>query len=147
MSEISEPAISRILGLFIRRKTTFVATQRPHPSENGFCHLKDQLKHQARVVPRNRLFVILFSAVRKLQKLSILLITNYSSVYLSIYLFYQSIYLIILLEVGVSYQRVPCLPENYSYSWEIHFKWERFYLIGGDQANNQSKKSLPIVVG
>ena len=104
----------RMLGLFIRRKTAFVATQLSHSSENGFCHFKEQLRCPARVVLRNSLFVILFSADQKLQKLSILLITNYSSVYLSIYLFYLSIYITVLLVAEVSYQKVPYLPENYS---------------------------------
>ena len=55
------------------------------------------------------------SVRRKLNKLSILLslITNYSSVY-SIYLFYLSIYLTILVVVGVPYQRVSYLAEGYS---------------------------------
>ena len=58
-------------------------------SENGFGHFKELIKPQARVVIRKKLFVILCSAVRKLSKLSILLIliTNYSSVY-SICFFY-----------------------------------------------------------
>ena len=87
--------------------------------------------------------------VRKLCKLSVvpLLISNYSSVYLSMYLFILSIYLTILLVVGVSYQRVPCLAESYSQTWEAHFKWENFYLIGGNRVNNQRKKSLTIGVG
>ena len=85
------------------------------PSENGFGHFKEQLKRQARVVVRKKLLVILCSAVRKLNKPSILslLITNYSSIY-SICLLYLSIYLTILLVVGVSYQRLPCLAEGYS---------------------------------
>ena len=39
------------------------------PSEKGFGYFKEQLKRQARVVFRKKLFVILFSAVRKLNKL------------------------------------------------------------------------------
>ena len=58
------------------------------------------------------------NAVQKLQKLSVLslLITNYSSVYLSIYLFILSIYLLTYTPVGRSllYQRIPCLAEGYS---------------------------------
>ena len=61
-------------------------------SENGFGHFKELIKPQARVVIRKKLFVILYSALQKLNKLSILsiLITNYSSVY-SICFFYQFI--------------------------------------------------------
>ena len=33
------------------------------PSENGFGHFKEQLKHQMRVFLRKKLFVILFSVV------------------------------------------------------------------------------------
>ena len=85
------------------------------PSWNGFGHFKEELKHQARVILEKKLFVILCCGVRKLKELSILLllITNYSSVY-SIYLIFLSICLTILLVVGVSYQRVPCLAEGYS---------------------------------
>ena len=84
------------------------------PSENGFGHFKEQLKRYVRVLLRKKLFVILYNTVRKLNKLLILtlLITNYSSVY-SIYLFYLSIYLTILLVVEVSYQRVTSLAEGY----------------------------------
>ena len=98
------------------------------PSENGFGCFKEQLKHQARVIFRKKLFVMMCGAVRKLSKLLILslLITNYSSVY-SIYLFYLSIYLTILLVIGVTYQRVSCLAEGYSQTWETHFKWETHF--------------------
>ena len=84
-------------------------------SKNGFDHFKEQLKRLFSVVLRKKLFVILCSAVRKLYKLSnlLLLITTYSCVY-SIYLFCLSIYSSKLLVVGVSYQRVPCLAEGYS---------------------------------
>ena len=58
--------------------------------------LKNNSKHQARDILRKNLFLILCSAVQNLRKLSILslLITNYSSAYLSIYLFILSIFLI-----------------------------------------------------
>ena len=39
------------------------------PSENGFGHFKEQRKRQARFVLRKTLFVILCTAVRKLNKL------------------------------------------------------------------------------
>ena len=83
------------------------------PSKNGFGHFKEQLKRQARVDLRKELLVILCSAVRKLNKLSIisLLITNYSSVY-SIFLFYLSNYFTILLVVVVPYKWVPRLAEG-----------------------------------
>ena len=119
------------------------------PSENvRFGHFKEQIKRQARVILRKKLFVILCSAVRKLNKLSILslLITNYSSVY-SIYLFHLSIYLTLPLVVGVSFQREPCLAEGYSQTWETHFKWEHFCFIEGNRATIQNKKSLPMVAG
>ena len=72
-------------------------------SENGLGHFNGQLKHQTRVVLRKKLLVILLRAVQKLKKRSILslLITNNSSIY-SIYLFYLSFYLAILLVIGVS---------------------------------------------
>lgn len=39
------------------------------------------------------------------------------------------------------------LKATYSQTWETPFRWEHFYLIGGDRATIQSKTSLPIVVG
>ena len=83
------------------------------PSQKGFCILGNN--SSARNVLRKKLLVILCSVKRKLNKLSILLllITNYSSAY-TVYLFYLSIYLTILLMVGVTYQIVFCLAESYS---------------------------------
>ena len=83
------------------------------PSENVFVHFKEHLKRHAKAVFRKKLFVILCSAVQKLNKLSILslLVSNYSSVYLTC-LFDLSIHLTILLVVGVSYQRVNCLTDG-----------------------------------
>ena len=71
--------------------------------ENGLGHFNGQLKHQTRVVLRKKLLMILLRAVQKLKKLSILslLITNNSSIY-SIFLFYLSFYLAILLVIRVS---------------------------------------------
>ena len=78
-----------------------------------------------------------------LYKLSILwlLITNYSSDYLSIYLFILSIYLFNYAPDGRS-----LLPKSTLPGWRLllnlgtHFKWKHFCLIERDQANNQSKK-------
>ena len=47
--------------------------------------------------------------------------------------------------VGVSYKRVPCLAVGYSKTWEMHFKWEPFCLVGSYRATYQSKKLLQIV--
>ena len=38
----------------------------PHPSKNGFGHFKEQLKRQARVVLRKKLFLILYQQSAKL---------------------------------------------------------------------------------
>ena len=64
-----------------------------HVCRDGFGHFKEQLNCQARIVLRKKLFVILYSAVQKLCKFSILLllIINHTYVYLSIYLLILSI--------------------------------------------------------
>ena len=64
-------------------------------------------------------------AVQKLSKISIpsLIITNYSSVN-SIYLFYLSIYLAILLVVGFSY--LACLIVTPKLCRPILFTWKHF---------------------
>ena len=63
-------------------------------SENGFSHFKEQLKHQTRLAHRKKLFVILCSAVQKLQKHWLLIrYRDCSFAYLSISPFILSIYL------------------------------------------------------
>ena len=78
-----------------------------------------------RITLRNCLCSSSSCAEQELYRLSTLslLITYYSSVYLSIHLFVLFLYLF------------------------KYFKQEHSCLIGGDRANNQSKKFFPIVVG
>ena len=86
MSGILEPAV--IWTLSKREKPHLLLHNFRIRSENGFGHFEEQLK-------RKKLFEILFSAVRKLHELSILLllITNYSPAYLSFCVFILCIYL------------------------------------------------------
>ena len=92
VSGILEPAMSGISDLVIMWKATFVVTSSSRQKTDPAIS-KNNSSIRRGLSFRKKLFVILCSAVRKLNKLSILslLITNYSSVY-SIYLFYLSNY-------------------------------------------------------
>ena len=111
---ISEPPISGILDLVIKWKVAFVMTSSSRQKMDSVISKNNSNVRQGLSL-KKKLLVILCSAVWKLNKLSILslLITNHSSVY-SIYLFYLSIYLTVLLVAQVSYQRVHFLAEGYS---------------------------------
>ena len=137
---ILEPAVSRNWDL-----KNHVCCDIIILSGNTFSHFKEQLKYKAMVFLIKNLFVMLRIAVQKLSKISIpsLIITNYSSVN-SIYLFYLSIYLAILLVVGFSY--LACLIVTPRLCRPILFTWKHFWLTGGNRAIIQRKNSLPIVM-
>ena len=95
----------------------------------------------------NDSLIFLFLRVAETIRQTFNFIVNYSSIYLSICLFYLSIYLTILLVVGASQERVlACLAESYYQAWGTYFQWNHFCLIRGRKTKKQSKKSLSIVV-